>query len=340
MSEMSGGDGSVVFDITATTSGFERAIESITQTLNGAASNWDVVIDAFAINMGLRISNAINEAVNEGIDLASSLEEISNRINVAFGEEGAKKVETWAKTVHDKYCISEIQAKNYVSMLGAMFSATGMEKGTALDYAMRMAERVGDIASLYDVEFDAVFRKARSGISGIARHLYDYGVDLTKSTVSAAYAAANPEAGKWDSLSEAEQQIARMNELFRQTDYLVGDFERTKDSYANLGRRSENAWQAFLTNVGEFFLPFKTNQRKVAVGLLESLAYGPTAERLLGPLASSVSESSSNQWFTSLFGASTDSLIQSYREKAFEKQKSNMLDSFWMLAEEGQAGTQ
>lgn len=339
MSEMNGGDGAVVFDITAKTTGFENALQTITQTLNGAANNWDLVIDAFDIKMGLRISNAINDAVNEGIDLASNLEEIANRINVAFGEEGAREIDEWSKTVHDKFGISELQAKNYVSLLGAQFSATGMDKETAIDYAIRVAERVGDIASLYDAGFDTVFRKARSGISGIARPLYDYGVDLTKSTVENAYQLKHSSNDKWDQLTESEQEIARMDELFRQTDYLVGDFERTQDSYANLGRRSENAWEAFLTKVGQFLLPFKTNQRKVATGLLESLAYGPTAERLLGPLDSTVSSNTSNRWLLNLFGASTDSLLESASKNAFEKKKSDMLDSFWMLAEEGSTGT-
>lgn len=354
MSEMNGGDGAVVFDITARTTGFENALQSITQMLNGAANNWDLVIESFAINMGLRISNAINDAVNEGIDLASHLEEIQNRINVAFGEEGAKKIDEWAKTVHDKFGISELQAKNYVSLLGSMFSASGKDKETALSEAIRVAERVGDLASLYDKEFNTVFQNVMSAISGSSvRSMYDYGVDLTKGTVEKAYVQAESERqaaeGKgtednpfeiraWNDLSEAEQQTARINELLKQTDYVMGDFERTADSYANLGRRNENAIEAFILKLGQFFLPFKTNQRKIANVFLESLAYGFDLNKTLTTASTIVADA--RDPLTSLLGWwQTDALLQSAQKSAIVQRKEALLDSFWTLAEEGDTQT-
>ena len=79
------------------------------------------------------------------ISLASDLEEVQNVVDVTFGAEGSKKIETWAKQAQNQFGLTELQAKQYASTLGAMMKSNGMTD----DQIYEMSTQLAGLAQLY-----------------------------------------------------------------------------------------------------------------------------------------------------------------------------------------------
>jgi hypothetical protein len=111
-------DGRVVFEITGDNQPIKKSLEDTTQAIKTESGKWDKSVDdssgnisdslvgAFKTVVGsaafLQIARMLAQLAGESIDLASDLEEVQNVVDVTFGQEGSKKIESWAKTA-DEY---------------------------------------------------------------------------------------------------------------------------------------------------------------------------------------------------------------------------------------------
>ena len=144
-------DGQVIFEITGDNSKINKSIEETTSKIKTESGKWDGYVDdssgkisssmigAFqAITASaafVKVSQMLLQLAGESIQLASDLEEVQNVVDVTFGTEGSAQIEKWAKTASNNFGLTELQAKQYASTLGAMMKSNGMTEDQILGKA-------------------------------------------------------------------------------------------------------------------------------------------------------------------------------------------------------------
>lgn len=283
-------DGQVIFEIKGDNSGVKDSLKDTTKAIQDESKKWDSAVDdssgtisssligAFkavtASAAFVKIAQMLLQLGAESVSLASDLEEVQNVVDVTFGTEGSKKIETWAKQAQNQFGLTELQAKQYASTLGAMMKSNGMTDDQIYEMSTQLAGLAADMASFYNMDFDTAFSKIQSGITGMTLPLRQLGIDMTESSIAAFSMSAGFEKSYKD-MSEAEQMIVRYQYLMKMTSDAQGDFARTSDSYANSQRRLATNFDTLKSQLGEALLPIATAVTNAVNDLLELLTYTP-----------------------------------------------------------------
>ena len=97
-------------------SGFQKTMKTLGKVGAVAAAAGVAVLTKKLVDLG-----------RESVDLASSLEEVNNKINAVFGPESARELDAWAKGAADAFNLSEVAAKK----AAADYAVFGKEAGLA-----------------------------------------------------------------------------------------------------------------------------------------------------------------------------------------------------------------
>lgn len=283
-------DGSVVFEIKGDNKTIKESLKETTTAIDKESKKWDASVDDSSGKISGSLVGAFSKVVAsaafvkitqmlvqlgaESIEVASDLEEVQNVVDVTFGAEGSKRIESWAGQATKQFGLTELQAKRYASTLGAMMKSSGMTEDQIADMSMNLAGLAADMASFYNMDFDTAFSKIQSGMAGMSMPLRQLGIDMSETSV-AAYAAAAGFETEYSKMSEAEQQVVRYQYLLRATADAQGDFARTSDSYANSQRRMATGFETLKAQLGEALLPIATEVSNAINDLLDILTYKP-----------------------------------------------------------------
>ena len=226
--------------------------------------------NAFSFAGGNLMSKAATEILGfliktgkEAIQTASDLQEVQNVVDVTFGDSAAA-IESWATTAQSQFGLTELQAKQYTSTMGAMLKSMGIGESDVYGMSTAMAGLAADMASFYNLDFDEAFSKIRAGISGETEPLKQLGINMSVANLEA-YALANGIDKAYNSMTQAEQATLRYNYLMSVTADAQGDFARTSDSLANSWRSFKTSMTSIVASIGEAVLPF-VNEAINAVG--------------------------------------------------------------------------
>ena len=278
-------DGQVVFEISADGSKAYATIQDITDALKEAGHEWESnaeestggIADKFT-DMFKKITGdgPISEAMKflfdlgkECVDLASDLEEVQNVVDVTFGD-GAAKIEQWAAKAGEQFGLTEYQAKQFTSTLGAMMKSTGLAGDQIVDMSTDLAGLAADMASFYNLDFETAFQKIRAGISGETEPLKQLGINLSVANLEA-FALQQGLGKTFDQMSSAEQTLLRYQYIMQATSDAQGDFARTSDGLANAQRRAETAITEIKSSLGESFYNVVADATSTLADFLEKL---------------------------------------------------------------------
>lgn len=283
-------DGQVVFDITGNNQPIQKSLDETTKKIQDESKKWDKSVDDSSGNISSSLVGAFNAVVTsaafikvgqmllqfgaESIQLASDLEEVQNVVDVTFGTEGSKKIESWAKQASSQFGLTELQAKQYASTLGAMMKSNGMTSDEVLELSTDLAGLAADMASFYNMDFDTAFSKIQSAMAGMTLPMRQLGIDMTEGSLSA-FAMAEGMETAYSKMSEKEQQLVRYRYLMKVTADAQGDFARTSDSFANSQRRMATGFDTLKAQLGELLLPIATDVSNAINDLLDILTYKP-----------------------------------------------------------------
>lgn len=283
-------DGQVVFDITGNNQPIQKSLSETTTKIQQESKKWDQSVDdssgnisgsligAFKAVVGsaafIKIGQMLLQLGGESIQLASDLEEVQNVVDVTFGTEGAKKIETWAKEASSQFGLTELQAKQYSATLGAMMKSNGMTSDEILDLSTNLAGLAADMASFYNMDFDTSFSKIQSAMSGMTLPMRQLGIDMTEGSL-ASFAMAEGMETAYSKMSEQEQMLVRYRYLMSVTADAQGDFARTSDSFANSQRRMATGFDTLKAQLGQALLPIATDVSNAINDLLDVLIYQP-----------------------------------------------------------------
>ena len=262
-------DGQIVFQVTADGKHAISDIKEITRVIEKETQNWDDAAKESTDNINnsfgsmlKKIAAGISAAAigkmlvqigSEAISLASDLHEVQNVVDVTFGEEGASKIESWAKKAGTQFGLTETQAKKFSSTMGAMLKSSGMAGDEILTVSTDLAGLAADMASFYNLDFEESFSKIRSGMSGMTMPLKELGIDMSVANLNA-FALQKGLSKTFDQMSQSEQTMLRYEYLMQATADAQGDFARTSDEYANGMRQLETNLTSIKTKLGDVLL--------------------------------------------------------------------------------------
>lgn len=250
----------VVVDFVANTTNFRRAADEAAGSGGKIGSALkSAVVPATAALAG------IAAGATKAVSAASSLNEQIAASSQVFGK-GAGAIQSWAKTGAQAFGLSQSEALKAANAYGNMFSTIGLGADDTASMSKAMVQLAGDMASFHDQDPTEMLDKLRSGLSGEAEPLRQFGVLISDAAVKQeAYKKGIAEQGA--ELTEAQKVQARYSLIMEQTNKAQGDFARTSDSVANqqrtLAAENENVTASF----GQSLLPVT----QAFMGILRSL---------------------------------------------------------------------
>lgn len=203
------------------------------------------------------VIQATFELVSGSIELASSMEEVRNVIDVTFGDNAAR-VYTWSNGITQSFGIGEVAALKYAGTMGAVLSGMGLSSEQAYNMSTALVELAGDMASFYNMDADTAFTKIMSGITGEMEPLKQLGIVMSTANLEA-HALTMGLQEKWSKMDAATQTLVRYSYLMESTTLAQGDFSRSSESYANQMRLLEENIANLQLSIGEALLPVLTD---------------------------------------------------------------------------------
>ena len=276
-------DGTLVFDTQIDKKGFQNGMSDLERETDRLGSTFKGTFGGVVASQFF--SKGIEMLVDFGktaVSTASDLAEVQNVVDVTFGH-GADTIETFAKTAMANFGLTELQAKQYSSTIGAMLKSMGLADSEVLSMSQNMTALVGDMASFYNLDHETAFQKLRSGLSGETEPLKQLGINLSVANLEA-YALAEGLGKTYDQMTEAERVNLRFSYIMQTTADAQGDFVRTSDGFANQLRILQGNLSNIAADTGEKLLPALTS----GIQLLNSLFAGTEENKTLTEINSIV----------------------------------------------------
>ena len=262
-------------DLTLATQNFNSGVEAAREQMRTMRNEMDGVQGA-ATQTGSILEGALGHALGdilagvtqaaietafafatEGLELASSMEEIQNVVDTTFGESTASKINAWAKTTKNSYGIGVLSAKNYASTMGSFLKGMGIGEDQLYSMSTALVGLAGDMASFKNIDTETAFKKIISGMTGEMEPLKEFGIIMSEANLKS-HALAMGIEGDWAKLDSATKTQVRFNYLMQQTSDMHGDFSKTSESYANQLRLMQENIDQLKLSIGESLLPVMT----------------------------------------------------------------------------------
>lgn len=282
-------DGQIVFEISADGKHAIASVKQVTDAIKTETRKWDQSTETASGNItkymtraldinrikdwGIEAGKALIQFGKEAIQAASDLQEVQNVVDVTFGS-NANQIEKWAKQAGTQFGLTETQAKQFTSTLGAMMKSAGLSGNEIVQMSTDLSGLAADMASFYNLDFDTAFQKIRSGISGETEPLKQLGINMSVANLEA-FALAQGIEKTVSEMSQGELTMLRYQYLMQATSDAQGDFARTSDGFANAQRRVEASIETIKTTLGTAFLTVVGDATNALAGFLENLTAEP-----------------------------------------------------------------
>lgn len=209
----------------------------------------------------------------EGIKLASNLAEVQNVVDTTFGK-SASQINTWSQTALNRFGLSELQAKQFSSTLGAMMKSSGLTGKSLVSMSENLAGLSGDLASFYNLSQEDAFEKIRSGISGETEPLKQLGINMSVANLQA-FALSKGIKTSYQKMDQASQVALRYSYLMKKSNDAQGDFAKTQGTYANQTKLLKTNIQQLSAKIASGLLPILTNLAQKGNDVISKITSDP-----------------------------------------------------------------
>ena len=259
-----------------------------------ASLTWD--IDDFqrgtrTINDGLlsvlgvagRVSDAVGQAgrkMTAGMTLpltglgvlftkvAADAAELQSAFDYTFGGM-SRSMNRWAESSGDAMGRATQEMQEGALAFGQLFKSAAPTELAAARLSQRFTELAQDSASFFNTDFDTAMGKIRSGLTGEAEPLRDFGVFLTEAAVETqALEMGLISAGQ--ELNEYGKVMARSALITEGLMDAQGDVERTSDSLSNRIRKIKGDLRELALEIGEILIPYAQKLAGVVEAVVEA----------------------------------------------------------------------
>ena len=207
-------------------------IKNVVSVVGGAVNNIKGKFNILNSTLARGLSLAGLVAVGKKcLELSSDLAEVQNVVDTTFGK-SSNIINEFAESALKNFGLTELQAKKYVSTLGAIAKASGESEEATLQMSTNLTKLTADVASFFNYDYDTAFNKIRSGLTGETEPLKDLGVVMTVANLEQ-YRLAQGIQTSYSAMSSAEQMALRYNYIMQALTDTQGDFNKTQASWAN-----------------------------------------------------------------------------------------------------------
>lgn len=184
---------------------------------------------------------------------AEAAYESENLFEVSMGNmaDAARK---WSMELNKALGLNHYELRRQVGIMNVMFTSMGLGEKAAFDMSKGLVQLAYDMASFFNQRPADVFDKLQSGMVGMGRPLYEFGIIINETT-TALYAYENGIAAVGSELTEQQKLLARYGLLLRSTASAQGDLARTADSPENKLRVLGERFKLLAIQLGFLFIP-------------------------------------------------------------------------------------
>lgn len=323
--------------ITKIANNIKKVVSVVGGAVNNIKSKFNILSGTLARGLSLAALVAVGKKC---LELSSDLVEVQNVVDTTFGK-SSNIINEFAASALKNFGLTELQAKKYVSTLGAIAKASGESEDATLQMSTNLTKLTADVASFFNYDYDTAFNKIRSGLTGETEPLKDLGVVMTVANLEQ-YRLAQGIQTSYSAMSSAEQMALRYNYIMQALTDTQGDFNKTQAGWANQLRILQGQAQqlgAILGNLLQKVLyPVLTVvnailSKAVAMGNVLAKAFGfdtktitesqsGTSEKS-SPNVATVIDSPNVATATDKEAKSQDNLAKSTKKATAEKKKQN-----------------
>ena len=214
--------------VTKLANNIKKVVSVVGGAVNNIKSKFNILNSTLARGLSLA---ALVSVSKECLELSSDLVEVQNVVETTFGK-SSNIINEFAESALKNFGLTELQAKKYVSTLGAIVKASGESDEATLQMSTNLTKLTADVASFFNYDYDTAFNKIRSGLTGETEPLKDLGVVMTVANLEQ-YRLAQGIQTSYSAMSSAEQMALRYNYIMQALTDTQGDFNKTQASWAN-----------------------------------------------------------------------------------------------------------
>ena len=196
---------------------------------------------------------------------ASDAEELQSAFDHTFGQM-SKDMNRWAIESGDAMGRATQEMQEGALAFGQLFKDAAPTEAAAARLSQKFTELAQDAASFYNTDFDTAMGKIRSGLTGEAEPLRDFGVFINEAAVKTKALELNLITSGQE-LDEYGKIMARSALIAEGLMDAQGDIERTSSSLANRIRKIKSDFHELAVEIGEYLEPYA---QKLA-GIVERL---------------------------------------------------------------------
>lgn len=206
--------------------------------------------------------NSILNFAKSCVEASSDLTEVQNIVETAFPNM-TDEMETWSKKATALWGLNQKSAKEYAATLGLMAQSSGLAEKASYKLGTGLTAVTGDLASIYNMDQQAVYEKIRSGvIGGRTMAIAQLGINMSNANLQA-YMTEKGIAENYSKLDNATKTAIRYNYVIEQTRKIQGDFVKTQGTWANQTRLLQQNIIALKSELGTFLVTALTPMIKV-----------------------------------------------------------------------------
>lgn len=206
-------------------------------------------------DLSMKLTLPIAAAGAAAVKMAADAEETANKMGVVFGGNVGKlnrRLDDFAAaTGASRYAMREQAAT-----IGALVKGMGLTSAATADMSLKTVQLAKDFSSFHNVAEDDALEALRSGLTGEAEPLKQFGILVDEATVkTVAYAEGIAEQGA--ELTQAEKLQARYLAIMKQASKqgAVGDATRTAGSLSNQLKTLQNRARDIAITFGKDLIP-------------------------------------------------------------------------------------
>ena len=204
------------------------------------------------------------------LQLASDANEAGSAFRTVF-KGVAGDVGGYVDKLNKRFGIATIELQRAATNFGVFGKAAGVSKKELGGFTKDLVSAGLDLSSFYNADPTEVFQALRSGLSGEAEPLRQFGIFLSDATLKAEAATM----GLGEELTESQKVMVRQRIIMKSLGDAQGDLVRTQDGLANKTKALKGRFQEAATAIGTALLPYAEQ----AANKLDK-RLGPAVDRL------------------------------------------------------------
>ena len=211
---------------------------------------------------------------SESLDLGSGLVEDEHLLDITLGNM-SQNMKDYIKTLKATTGMAQAEATKLASGFTKAFKAMGMGNEQNNAFTQELMQKMGDVASAYNLSYEKTYEKFMSAIvGGNARSGRELGISILVQDMQA-YMESIGDTRSYNSLSSYEKMLLRYQKTMKDLDFTTGDFVKTQHTWTNQTRILSSTWNNFKTIIGQNLIMILTPVLEMVnklVSAFESLA--------------------------------------------------------------------